>query len=473
MQPPVDLSIEWAPDNDQGSLAFQLSGHIRASIVNKQLVSGDRLPAARKLALELGISRGTVTTAIEQLVAEGVLESQMGSGVFVSPDAQWTEKKTSTLSAAFVRLPVELPVPGIDGDEPCRIDFRPCRPSVAEFPVSQWRRCMAGISGAGPIADYGDPRGDRNLRQSISTYLRRARGLNASTDEIIITNGAVHAMHLLASLFLDGSSQVIVEDPGYPLARQTFELAGANILPLPVDDDGLIVDALPVNPQQVRFVYVTPSHQFPTGSRLALGRRRALIEWAQRHKVVIVEDDYDGEFRFDVAPLAPMAAMDNNCVVYCGTFSKCLFPGLRMGYAVAPKPLINVMARYRLMSEYAPNAPVQQGLAQFIDQGFFEKHILRMRRAYGAKRRVVEQSVARHFPGSHLYGLQSGLHVVADLGEGIHAKDISERAKERGILVNPMERYGYANSNSKSALVIGYAASSGHEIEQGIEGFLP
>ena len=466
MQAAVDLNLKWELNTERGSLTKQHADLIRES---SELRPGDRIPPARKLASELGVSRGTVTTTVEQLVAEGLLDSKMGSGIYVSADAQWMREDGRRMADTFIAQPPYLPEPDIDLEETCQIDFRPCRPSVREFPLADWRRCIAMVSGATPNPDYGDPRGDERLRTAISSYLRRARGLNASADNVIITNGAVHAMHLVSALYLDEHSQVVVEDPGYPLARQTFEMAGASILTCPVDDDGLCVDALPDDASDIRFVYVTPSHQFPTGSRLSLGRRRALIEWAEARGVIVIEDDYDGEFRFDVPPLAPLAAMENNCVIYCGTFSKTLFPGLRVGFAVAPKPLIDSVARYRQMVEYAPNSIIQSALYKFLDEGLFEKHILRMKRTYAAKRKRLADCLQSNLPFAHLSGLESGLHAVMNFGPRGSAERVSNNAKADGILVPPLSRYRYGASHVGNALVLGYAAPEIGEIERGVE----
>ncbi len=285
------------------------------------------------------------------LLAEGILEARIGSGAFVSEAARKTRHNLRPPNHPILEVPSFLLEPDVDLPAVAKIDFRPCRPSLEAFPLQAWRRCLSPADSATPSADYGEPLGHSQLRHAISDYLRRARGLTASPEEIIITNGAVHAMHLLAAIYLDKRSRVVVENPGYPLARQTFQLAGAEIISCGVDEEGLCVDRLPKKPTCVKFVYVTPSHQFPTGSRLSLSRRQALIDWADLHGIFVLEDDYDGEYRYDVPPLAPMASMDTHRVIYCRTFSKTMFPGLRIGFAVAPQPLIQLMAKMRTSTE--------------------------------------------------------------------------------------------------------------------------
>ena len=471
-RPPGATSIALKDNLDltRGSLVQQLVKLLRDAIRSKTLRLGDRIPATRKFAAELGVSRGTVTTAVEILIAEGLLVSKVGAGVFVSQDAQFIQNEGQNISQTFIRNPEQNLVADADLPQTSAVDFRPCRPSIDLFPRTAWKQCFAQATSAIPESDYGDPRGHLALREEISGYLRRSRGLNASADEIIVTNGAVHAMHLLASLFLRKGSKVIVEDPGYPLARQTFQAAGADIQTCKIDEHGLIVESLPPAGDGVRIVYVTPSHQFPVGSCLTLGRRRALLDWAHKNQAIIVEDDYDGEFRYDVPPLAPLASMENNCVFYCGTFSKILYPGIRIGYAVAPKPLIDQIANFRLLTEYAPSDVPQSALRHFMAEGHFERHILRMRRDYALKRSKVVEVLNHHLPDCSFSGVHSGLHGVLELTDlNVSAQTVSRQAEDRNILVPTLQRYAHSPENSRDALVIGYAASSLDRITFGLE----
>ncbi|MEP3891554.1 MAG: PLP-dependent aminotransferase family protein [Hellea sp.] len=462
------FQLKWDLKTEDGSLTQQLSAQIRDSISSGQLLPGDRVPPTRRLAEDLGVARGTVSTAMELLIAEGILEARIGSGTYVAKEAILLSANTSDLVSTDVPLPSVVPVPDIDCAAPASIDFRPCRPSLEAFPLQAWRRCMSIATSRIPNVDYGDPRGDANLRQTIQDYLRRSRGLTVDIEEIIITNGAVHAMHILSALYLDSSASVVFETPGYPLARQTFELSGANIHYCRVDEAGLILEDLPRSGSRVKFVYVTPSHQFPTGGRLSLGRRRALISWAIKNKALIIEDDYDGEFRYDVPPLVPMASMSPSSVVYCGTFSKTMFPGLRIGFAIAPKPIIEAMAAYRTISEYAPNAPAQQALSQFIADGHYERHIHRMRRIYAAKRKQVSTTLSQINVNVSLAGLDSGLSVLLRLGDKISARRISKEASEQGILIPAIGRYDFNKSVKDDALIFGYAEPSLKQIQLGL-----
>ncbi|QJB69920.1 PLP-dependent aminotransferase family protein [Parasphingorhabdus halotolerans] len=328
---------------------------------------------------------------------------------------------------------------------------------------------MADAAGAHPSSDYGCALGLSDLRNEISGYLRRARGLTVGPDQIIITNGTIHALHLLSSLFLNSSNQVFVENPGYQLAWQTFALTGAEIVPVPVDEDGLIVGAIPKDASRARFLYITPSHQFPTGSRLSLGRRRALIDWAHQNQILIIEDDYDGEFRYDVPQLAPLAALSNNCVIYCGTFSKTLFPDLRVGYVVANPAIITAMAKLRTMTEYAPNSIIQGALTRFIADHHFERHIQKMRKIYARKRMILSQAIeASAFPAK-LTGLNSGLNAVVELKVEDSATVISRKLQAQGVNIPAVSHYAIENSVADNRLILGYADASEEQLFDGIQ----
>ena len=302
------------------------------------------------------------------------------------------------------RLPESLKTVIPDVDEPFvgELNFQACRPSLEAFPQKAWRRAAADAASRLPKSDYGDPQGELELRIAIAAYLCRARGLDVNAEEIIITNGAIQAMFLIANLYLSPEATVAFEDPGYPLARQTFEMTGAKILATPVDEQGLCVDKLPRDGGNIKFVYVTPSHQFPSGARMSIQRRQQLLEWAKRNNALILEDDYDGEFRYDIAPLPPMAAMSaSGFVIYMGTFSKTLFPSLRLGFAAGPKALIKEMISYRAVTDYQTNSLTQLTLASFIESGEFEKHVHRMRRIYAKKRLCLRNAIVNtKFSGS-------------------------------------------------------------------------
>ncbi len=459
-------------NHEIGTLSTQIARKFKELIESGALKPGDKIPASRALSSLCGVSRGTAVTAIEVLVAEGLLVARASAGTFVSEEAMLLYERSQpakTSQIASYPSPVVQIEPDVDCAKTSHIDFRPCRPSMELFPTQAWRRCLSQAATHRPVTDYGDPQGELELREEIASYLRRARGLATSATNIIITNGAVHAMHILSALYLNSSSNVVVENPGYPLARQTFELTGARIHCCNVDENGLVVDELVAMKKSVDFVYVTPSHQFPTGSRLSLGRRHQLVEWAHHKNSLIIEDDYDGEFRYDVPPLAPMAAMAPDVVIYCGTFSKTLFPGLRIGFAVAPEPLVKTMAEYRTVTEYAPNTITQRALTRFIANGQFERHVQRMRRIYSAKRKKVAEVLASISTSARISGLDSGLSALIDIDNRFNARSVSQVAATQNILVPCLSRYVADNSRPRNALVLGYAEPSLSQIAKGVD----
>jgi len=280
--------------------------------------------------------------------------------------------------------------------------------------------------------------------------------------------GIIHAVSLLTELYLRAGSKVIMEDPTYPLARQVFENAGAEIISCPVDKDGLVVGALPKRADEITFLYLTPSHQFPTGGRLSIERRIQIIDWASANGVIVLEDDYDGEYRYDVPPLPPLAALPNDCVVYLGTFSKTLYPGIRVGYVIAPETLIETLARARSIREYDQPGMIQQASADFIEAGHFEKHIQRMSRLYREKRQVVAKSIRElAIPGT-LTGLDSGLHCVLKLDGAVDAARVSRSLLGSGVAVPPLSRFYAKGRVQDCGLVIGYAAPSVGQSESGM-----
>lgn len=453
--------IDWTIDKAKGDLSRQLAACVRGAIVEGKLVRGDRLPASRTLARELSLARGTVTTALEGLLAEGLLEARIGSGTYVACDARHVGRPQSFHPTRTYDFAREAIPPDIDAPVRARIDLRPCRPSLEAFPLNTWRRCLSAAASAVPSSDYDDAQGTLELREAIAEYLRRARGLMTSSDRIVITNGAVHAMHLLARIFLNETQSVVVETPGFPLARQALGSTGARIRCCGVDEAGIIVEDIATNIDAPTLVYVTPSHQFPIGSRLSLPRRTRLLEWAERTGGLIVEDDYDGEFRYDVSPLAPLAALSAQHVVYCGTFSKTMFPGLRLGFAVAPEPIAQAMTKTRAISEYAPPRVTQRALATFIDSGSYERHIHKMRRVYAAKRKAVVEGLGNH---ARLVGIESGLSALVELPPANDAQEVSRALEKQGILVPSLARYAFDNKPISNALVFGYAQPSLEEL---------
>ncbi|MEM9385588.1 MAG: PLP-dependent aminotransferase family protein [Pseudomonadota bacterium] len=457
--------LNWHARPQDVTLSRHLAERIRELLIDGHLRGGDRLPSARVLAGALEVARGTVETAWDMLRAEGLIESRVGDGTRISHTAELLRQPVAP-SDAYVgpALSHRAPPPAMDLPPAANIlDLRPCRPATTLFPRSDWRRCLTLAANAPPSPDYGCGRGDLSLREQLCHYLRRRRGLRYTPQQIIITNGAVHAMHLASRVLLGPGTTVAVENPGYPLARQVFSTTGATIEEVPVDDEGLQVHTLANGPIPT-VVYVTPSHQFPTGERLSLRRRHALVTWCREHGALIVEDDYDGEFRYDVPPLSPLAAWPDAPVLYCGTFSKTMFPGLRIGFAAGHEALIEAMADWRAISEYSPPTPTTAALAEFIANGAFERHVERMRQHYAKLGRALADTLAQTAPACSVTGLDAGLHAIIEPPQPHAAADVSAALHGQGVLLPTLCHYDGARASTRDGLVAGFSALSTAQI---------
>lgn len=450
------------------TLVMAIIERVRGAIAEGMIKPGDRLASSRRMASDLGVARGTVLAAIDALMAEGILIGHRGAGTYVSPDAGVGGRKAD-LSDVPPPLPRCAPVPAIIPPFVGGIDFAVCTPSVEAFPLGAWRRAVALAASNRPDGDYGSPRGEMRLRSAITGYLRRARGLAVDERQVIVTNGAIQAVNLVARMYLRPGDRVAMEEPGYPLARQVFEMAGAEILPIQVDNEGLVVERLPRHDRRLRLAYVTPSHQFPMGSRLSMVRRQQLVEWASQRRALILEDDYDGEFRYDVPPLAPLATHSAaRNLVYLGTFSKSMFPALRIGFAAGPADIIDAMASYRIMMDYQTSALPQQALARFIEAGELERHVARMRRLYSERRMALADAIQRTGLPGKLTGIEAGLNGLLELEPGFDAEAVAATAAREGVGATPLNRYAMSRK-ARSALVVGYSALSVENIGRGVE----
>ena len=288
------------------------------------------------------------------------------------------------------------------------------------------------------------------MQEAIAGHLRRARGLATRPEDLVITAGAAEAFHLIARLLIRPGDHVVVEDPGFPMARLAFEAAGAKIVPVGVDDSGLKVDAL----KRARLVYVTPSHQFPTGARMTLARRRQLLVWAENHDAIVIEDDYDGEFRFDGPPLPPLASLPGaERVAYVGTFSKTLSPTVRLGFVAAPQ-LAEALAQRKAELNYHVGRIPQLALSRFIEEGELDRHIARVRRAYAARRAALLEAIHTH--SFRAQGVDAGLHIVVPLTPRAVAESVADACHDLGLAIAPLSRYALVKASP--ALVLGFAA---------------
>ncbi|BCL79072.1 GntR family transcriptional regulator [Ktedonobacteria bacterium brp13] len=446
------------------SLERQIVRAVREAIVCGRLRPGMRLPSSRRLAAQLHVNRNTIVNALAQLIAEEYLTGKPGSGTFVSQQIQISPKPSQhpSLDARWLR---PLSPPHVFPPRKDLLEFRVCQPSTNAFPLVQWRKAWHQALQHLPLDDYSPPAGERGLRAAIAEYLARARGLICSPEDVIITNGAIQGIHLVTAATVTPGECVAFEEPGYPLARQVFEYHGAQILPIAVDEDGLRVEALPERQASPLLVYVTPSHQFPLGVRMSATRRLALLDWAVRNDALIIEDDYDSEFRYDAPPLPPLASLDSHDrVVYVGTFSKVLFPGLRIGYVIAAAPLRERLEHLKCLMDYHTNIPTQRSIECFMKEGYFDQHISRMRRLYAEKRSVLEKVLLPLKPVASFRGLEAGLHTFIEFDASVQIDALIQTCLASGILITDVAQYYLADPNRRG-LVLGYGGLELPDIE--------
>lgn len=459
--------------NRQQPLYRQLYEQLRSAILNGSLAPGVRLPSSRALAKDLGISRNSVVAVYEELLSEGYLVSQRGSGTSISHELPLLPRREKAVERNRPRWlaqeePVvseeEFPLPVLPG----QIDFRLGVTSTTLWPQQTWRTIWREVSKQHLPGDYGDPCGDRALRAAIASYVGRARGVVCQAKDVILTAGTVQALDLIARATLGKSDRVVIEEPGYPLARAVFQSRQVQILPIPVDTDGLRVEMLPCGANVPTLVYVTPSHQYPLGMRLSIARRLALLEWAREYESLVVEDDYDSEFRFGAQPLPALAGLDEpGCVAYIGSFSKVLTPALRVGYLIAPPLLHERIIRLKLLSDIHLSWPLQQALALFLQNRQLERYIQRLRYHYAEKRALLLQSLA---PGADLVqiqGLDAGLHVCLQLRrDDLREAKIVARSYQQGVVVHALSHY-YQGLPDKQGLLLGYGGLDKPQIMEG------
>jgi GntR family transcriptional regulator/MocR family aminotransferase len=465
--PPLPVDLSGIHLDPQQGLARQLYQALRERILDGRLPSRTRLPASRELASRLGISRNTVTRAFDQLYAEGYVEGRIGAGTYVaelsgvSRPAPMVAEPVAQ-SAALTRLQQHHLSPPLSG--PPRA-FRVGVPAFDLFPFETWARLSARFWRKPSPArlGYGDPAGDWQLRELIAAYLRNSRGLHCDPAQIVVTSGAQQAISLCAQLLVNPGDRVAVENPGYRAAGHALALAGAQLCGVAVDADGLDSAAL-AQVEGCRLVYLTPSHQYPTGVTLSLARRLELLEWAERNDGLIIEDDYDGEYRYSGTPLAPLAALDRQGrVLYVGTFCKIAFPALRLGYLVLPPALAAAFAQRRAVDMRHSEIGTQAVMAEFIAAGHFQRHIRRMRTAARNRRDALLAGWPDAVAGcAALPEVAAGLHLCVRVDSLARERELIAAAEQVGVELNGLSHYWLADSttpaDARAGLVLGFAA---------------
>ncbi|TDD70670.1 PLP-dependent aminotransferase family protein [Jiangella aurantiaca] len=464
-----------------GDLATRIYRSLRDGVRDGRLRPGDRMPPTRELARTLNVSRGTVATAYERLTAEGFLVGRVGAGTFVAATAVGASSSPPAAGALRPRAGWDRAPSSPSALPAARYDFQVGVPDVRLFPYDTWRRLVAAEwrprRGAGrdrEPAGYADPAGHPGLRAAVARYVGYARSVRAGAEDVVVTNGAQQALDLLARVLLAPGDVVAVEEPGYPPAREVFAAHGAPVVGVPVDGDGLVVSRLP---RAARLVYVTPSHQFPLGVAMSLHRRLELLAWADAHDAAVVEDDYDSEYRFADRPLEPLHTLDDGGrVVYVGTFSKTLLPGLRLGFVVVPPSLREAVRAARRVADVHGPVATEAALARFMDEGLLARHIRRTAKVYAQRRSAVLAGLAGELaPYLETVPSAAGLHVCALLRPGADggaggaatAQAVAGRARAAGVAVETLAGY-QTEPGGPAGLVLGYGAIEAADVPAGL-----
>jgi GntR family transcriptional regulator/MocR family aminotransferase len=459
-----------------GPLFRQVYVGLRQAILSGSFPAGDRLPSTRDLAEQLGISRTVVLLAYDQLLAEGFVVGRGGSGTYVSGSLNSSGPKRPEKSAKLPLSRFGLAAADAAGaidfpsrqSTPLRYDFVYGRTDMAVFPFETWRRVLLRHARKAPVRelDYGPAVGSLVLREAICAHLRRSRAVVCDPSEVIVVNGSQQALDLVVRVLVERGDRVAIEDPQYPGTREVLRAAGAQLRPVPVDRDGLNPAKLP---EHASLVFVTPSHQFPTGAILPLARRFALLEWARRKNAVIVEDDYDGEFHYEGRPLESLQGLDTEGrVVYLGTFSRTVFPALRIGYLIVPKSLAAAFTAAKWLSDLHSAILEQQSLAEFITAGMYERHLRRLRRRNTARREALLHAIHRYLGERvEVTGDGSGAHVVLWPRKRVSENTIIAQAASRGVGIYGISGF-FLTRPSRTGLMLGYSRMKEEEIREGI-----
>jgi GntR family transcriptional regulator/MocR family aminotransferase len=454
----------------------QIFESYRTAIVGRNWRPGERIPSTRELAIQLGISRVPVLSAYAQLLAEGYLETRSGSGTFVSGSMvdQLTSCKSNghapsvccgprPVSRRSSILPAFKMAPWLSGWGAFCVGHL----AFEHFPFQVWARLMARHSRRVHISTlhFTDPMGSAEFREAIAGYLKTSRAVNCDPEQIMIVSGSQQALEISARALLDPGDSVWIEEPGYRLARQALLLAGARLVPVPVDLEGLNVVSGMERCCHARSAYVTPSHQFPLGVTMSTQRRLQLLDWAQNHGAWIIEDDYDSEYRYQGMPISSLQGLDRNArVIYIGTFSKTLFPSLRVGYMVIPPDLVEAFVTIRHAMDVYPPHLYQAVLTDFINEGHLSRHIRRTRMVYAERRNALIESIRNEFgPELEVLGTEAGMHVVVIIGEEFRDREISKRAARENLWLWPLSPC-YAENNRRQGFILGFGSTVAAEM---------
>ena len=439
---------------DTRTLPVQLADRIRAAIDAGELQPESRLPSTRALSADIGVARAVVEKAYEQLVAEGWVDARQGSGNYIRPVPHAVRSVTAEPSTDTAPT------------TPPRISLRPGVPWTPLRASEAWRRAWRDVGGSPPPSDYPDSAGTLELRTRVADLLRRARGLHTGAASIVITTGSIHGLDLALGVLPQSNSAdrlLALENPGYRSATALATHRGWSVHDVPVDRDGLIVEHLESSPQHTSAVYVTPSHQYPTGGFMPIGRRRALADWARRTESMIIEDDYDSEFRYGAAPLPTVAELAPDQTIYLGTVSKTLGAGIRLGWMVAPPSIVDRITSIRREIGDHPSIPVQQAMTSMLRDGEWDRVVRTARRLYRARDRQVAAALSEF---GELRGVGAGLHTVLMLEAGT-AQDVAASCAAGGVYVPTLD-HSTRSPVAQGGIVVGYGSVTDDELNYAI-----
>jgi GntR family transcriptional regulator/MocR family aminotransferase len=461
--------------NDHEPLSRQIYLGFRQAILRRVMGNGERLPSTRELAEQLHVSRTVVVLAYEQLLAEGFVVGRAGSGTYVAQvltagRAGARASRVRVRLSRYGRAAAAAAKANFLGQRAPRLryDFAYGRSDVEVFPFEMWRRMLLRHARKASVRglDYGPTSGSPALREAISVHLRRSRAVICDASQVIIVSGSQQALDLVARVLIDRGDRIAVEDPCYQGTREVLRAAGARIVPVPVDRDGLDPAKLP---ERARMVFVTPSHQFPTGAVLSLSRRLSLVDWARRTDALVVEDDYDGEYRYEDQSLQSLQGLDaEGRVIYIGTFSRTVFSSLRIGYLIVPKPLVSVFTSAKWLCDRHTATLEQETLAEFITSGLYERHLRRVRRRNTARRQALREAIARYLGDRvEVTGYGSGAHVALWPRERMVESAVIEKAAALEVAVYGISPY-FLSAAPRKGLMLGYSRMKESDIREGV-----
>lgn len=441
----------------QVSLKRQIYQKLKDDILSGRIASGESLPSTRELAKYLAVSRNTVCEAYEMLLAEGFVLSNQGAATRVAEGLNIPKTLTEPLKNTF------------KNNYDIIADFRTGQPDLRQFPMFVWNRMLQTAIEEMPVQELGytAPEGLKSLREEISSWLFRSRGIRADPQDIFITTGATHALHLISGMLYEEGTYILIEDPCHMGMLRALTNKGYPVSPLPVDKHGINLEN--VHKKTAWGIYVTPSHQFPLGGILPAGRRATLIQYARENEIYIIEDDYDSEFRYCGEPIAPLYSMDPQRVIYVGTFSKVIFPALRVGYVILPHQLKRQWKYHRIHTD-VQNSPYEQAaLAKFLKDRKIDRHLLKMKRLYGERRKVLLQSLKESFKDTwHSWGDATGLHIAIEFPGMCFDNEFLEKCKINGILLKSVDYHSIQKGIHMDKLLLGYGHLEPEEIRSGV-----